>query len=175
MNIQMSYLIGALVIFTMLAVMFNQKENLDLDSRLYHEAVGAASEIGNALLNQLSKLPFDEHTVSESIEITAELTSKDILGPETGELNISQFDDIDDYNYFDGSPGPYGGSDSLFICDTLKTLGIFKTKVKVHYIQKESPDVVSGKEWHKIIHLEIKNNKYIPKKTPIKLFLIMSY
>ncbi len=167
MNVQMSYLIGALVIFTMLAVVFNQKENYDLESRLFHEAVGASSELGSALLTHLNKLPFDEATISATVEFPDELTNPASLKPETGELYVSQFDDLDDYNYFDGR------DDEHYIYDTLKTLGIFATTIKINYIQKDTPQTVSSNEtWYKIINIEI-TNMYL--SSPIKLFLITSY
>ena len=163
----MSYLIGALVIFTMLAVVFNQKENFDLESRLYHEAVGEASELGNAVLMMLSKMPFDESTISNKVETTIELTASNSLGPETGENNVSMFDDVDDYNYFDGHLPSY------YIKDTLNKLGVFSTKVSVNYIKKDTPHIVSTtQQFYKIISIEVSNAYLVD---PIKLFFITSY
>ncbi len=180
MNVQMSYLIGALVIFTMLAVVFNQKENFDLESRLEHEAVGVASELGNALLIKLSKMPFDENTVSEIVDLTVALTAANSLGPESGEDVVSKFDDIDDYNYFKG--GVSGGEPVFYIQDTLNKLGVFYTKVRVNYIKKDTPDIVSTTpQFYKIINIEV-NNDYLNieengqfLREPLKLFFIASY
>ena len=167
MNVQMSYIIGSLVIFTMLAVVFNQKENYDLESRLYHEAVGEASELGNSLLIKLSKLPFDENTVSGSVESTLDLTATFSLGPETGENDVTLFDDVDDYNYFDGHTTEY------FIKDNLNKLGVFSTTVNVNYIEKDTPGIVSTtRQFYKIINIEI-TNLYL--NDPVKLFFITSY
>ena len=163
----MSYIIGALLIFTMLAVVFNQKENYDLESRLYHEAVGEASELGNSLLVELSKMPFDENTISDNVETTASLTSSVALGPETDENDVSEFDDVDDYNYFDGHDVEF------FIKDNLNKLGVFSTTVTVNYIEKDTPGIVSTtRQFYKIINIEI-TNLYLDD--PVKLFFITSY
>ena len=180
MNVQMSYLIGALVIFTMLAVVFNQKENFDLESRLYHESIGVASELGNALLIKLSKMPFDENTISEKVETTVALTASASLGPESGEDVVSKFDDVDDYNYFKG--GVSGGKPVFYIQDTLAKLGVFYTKVSVNYIKKDTPNIVSNTpQFYKIINIEVNNDYLNPGrngtfgKAPLKLFFITSY
>ena len=100
MNLQTSYVILALVLFTTLALVFNQKENNDLEFRLYHEAVVAAAELGDSFLSELSKMPFDENTISSTVDTSTALTLAYSLGPESGETNVLQFDDMDDYNRY---------------------------------------------------------------------------
>lgn len=160
MNVQTSYTILALVLFTILALGFNQKGNNDLEFRLYHEAVVASAEFGDSFLNELSKVPFDENTVAGLVDTTAALTSSFDLGKDTDEVDVSDFDDIDDYNEYVKT-------------DSLNKLGVFSLVVSVYYVNLAYPDVVSStKQFHKRIDLTIYND-YLTD--PVSLYLITAY
>ncbi len=160
MNLQTSYVILALVLFTTLALVFNQKENNDLEFRLYHEAVVAAAELGDSFLSELSKMPFDENTISSTVDTSSALTLAYSLGPESGETNVLQFDDMDDYNRY-------------VRIDSLNKLGEFSTTVSVYYVNIAYPNVLSSsKQFYKRIDIEI-DNYYLTD--PVNLFYISAY
>lgn len=160
MNVQMSYIILALIIFTLLALSFNQKGNSDLDSRLYHEAVVSVTELGDAFINEISNMAFDEKTLPEKIKEKIKLTTAGNLGPDAGENHFLIFDDVDDWNGYTKY-------------DTLNRLGVCTTLVSVDYIDLANPDViVTTQQWYKRITIEI-DNFYLTD--PVKLYFITSY
>ena len=61
-------------------------------------SVIAASSVAQSMIEEIQNKAFDENTVSKSVLNDADLTDLSILGPDTGEFNNTQFDDIDDYN-----------------------------------------------------------------------------
>ena len=157
----MSYLILALLIFTLLALSFNQKGNSDLDSRLYHEAVVTATELGDALISKIGNLSYDELTLPEKIKDKIKLTTSGNLGPDGAENHFLVFDDVDDYN-------------DWIKYDTLNKIGVCTTTVSVDYIDVDYPDVVvTTQQWYKRITVEITNEDYL--KDPVKLYFITSY
>jgi len=166
MNVQTSYIIGALVLFTTLALIFNQKSNIDLETRLYHEAVVAAAELGDSFLNELYRLDFDETTVGSVVDTVTSLTVYNLLGPESGEDSLSHYDDIDDF-------------DGYTKRDTLNILGEFITTVSVYYVDIDYPDTKStSRHFYKRIDIEIDNDYLsdsLSLREPIKLFYITSY
>ena len=156
----MSYTILALTIFTLLALSFNQKGNSDLESRLYHEAVVTATELGDALISKIGNLSYDEQTLPEKIKDKIKLTTAGNLGPDAAESNFLIFDDVDDYN-------------GWVKYDNLNKIGVCTTTVSVNYINIDYPDVVvTTQEWYKRITVEI-TNYYL--KDPVKLYFITSY
>ncbi len=160
MNLQTSFVIGSIVIFTILSLSFNQKQNIDLDTTLYHEAVIVSAELGDSFLNELTRIAFDENTVSASIDTLTSLTLASALGPESDETNASKYDDIDDY-------------DGYTKTDSLNKLGIFTTDIDVYYVDESSPDTKSSsRKFLKRIDIEI-TNAYLTN--PIKLFYLASY
>ena len=62
-----------------------------------------ATSLGTSLLESANSLKFDEATVDTFLLATqiSSLTSKDSLGPDFGELNYIDFDDVDDFNNYD--------------------------------------------------------------------------
>ena len=171
MNIQMSYLVLALVIFTMLALSFNQKGRSDLDTRLYHEAVAAATEMGDELLNEASTKAFDAFTVTGTVEDPTELTPPNSLGPSATEAAKGRkfFNDVDDYN----------GYKSI---DSLGILGVCTTDVWVAYVnmdisvsKDESMYHLTNQTWYKKIVVEISSDSSQYLKDPIRLKYITSY
>lgn len=160
MNLQTSYVIGAIVIFTSLALIFNQKQNIDLDTGFYHEAVIVSAELGDSFLNELTRKAFDENTVSGSIDTVTSLTLAYSLGADAGEADVSHYDDIDDY-------------DGYTKTDSLNKLGVFTTTVEVYYIDEANPDTKSStRKFLKRIDIEV-TNYYLSNS--IKLFYLASY
>ena len=160
MNLQSFYVIGAIAIFTSLALIFNQKQNIDLDTSLYQEAVIVSAELGDSFLNELTREAFDENTVSAEIDTVTSLTMAYSLGAESGEIDVSQYDDIDDY-------------DGYTKTDSLNKLGIFTTTVEVCYIDDANPDTKSSaRTFLKRIDIEV-TNYYL--SNAVKLYYLASY
>ena len=160
MNVQTLFILGAMVLFTTIALSFYQKQNMDLENKLYLEAIVVASELGDSFLNDITKKAFDENTISNRIDAASSLTGALSLGPETGETNIDLFDDIDDYN-------GYTKIDSLY------KLEEFSTLANIYYVDESSPDTISNfKQYFKRIDLTI-SNLYLTD--PIKLSFIVAY
>jgi len=165
-------MILALIIFTLLALSFNQKGNSDLESRLYHEAVVAVTELGDSFINEMSKKPFDAQTVTETVSDPIELTPASSLGPSAAEKagGIKTFNDLDDYNNYKGKVN-------------LKKFGECEVEIEVYYINIDNPDVkVTYPTWYKRVDIEIKTivqdkEKYdwTYVKDPVKLYYIASY
>ncbi|UCH64586.1 MAG: hypothetical protein JSW63_08120, partial [Ignavibacterium sp.] len=59
-------------------------------------AVIAASSVAQSMIEEIQQKAFDENTVSKSVLNDANLTDLSYLGPDKGEFNNTQFDDIDD-------------------------------------------------------------------------------
>ena len=118
--------IGAMVILSYLSLTFHQSQNIQLTSSFTFEAIITSTGIGQSLLEQISGLSFDEFTVEGNTSVPDSLTNHFSLGPESGESNITLFDDIDDFNGFTQY-------------DTLSRLGIFESNVKVYYV--DEPDL----------------------------------
>jgi len=166
-------MILALIIFTLLALTFNQKGNSDLETRLYHEAVVTVTEMGDALINEISDLAFDEILLSEKIKDKIKLTTAAKLGPEGAEHNKKTFNDVDDYNGFE-------------LVEILEKLDTCRIEVTVNYIDLDNPDVKKiVPTWYKKVTVVIYNRKYLRKgdaedpdlyeEVPVKLYYIKSY
>ena len=103
-----------------------------------------ATSLGTSMLEQTSALAFDEITVDSSASITTNLTALSSFGTDAGETSVDLYDDIDDYNNYTK-------------IDTLINSAIFKTKVKVNYIDIVGSSVVvtSTKTFSKEVVVDI--------------------
>ena len=63
-----------------------------------NSAVIGASSVAQSIIEEIQNKAFDEKTISKPILDDANLTDLPYLGPDTGEMANTQFDDIDDYN-----------------------------------------------------------------------------
>ena len=89
-----------------------------------------ATSLGTSMLEQSSALAFDENTVDSAASSTATLTAAASFGPDATESSVDEFDDIDDYNNYTKM-------------DTLTNSAIYKTKVRVSYVDISGSNVVS--------------------------------
>ena len=119
--------IGAMVILSYLSLTFHQSQNIQLSSNFTYEAVITSTGIGQSLIEQAAGLSFDEFTIEGTTSDPDSLTSYDSLGPESGESDVTMFDDIDDFNGY-------------VKFDTLSRLGIFESRVEVYYVNKSDLD-----------------------------------
>lgn len=130
MGIQQILSIGALSIFTFVVLTFSSSSNVQYDSSNFNEAVIVATGIGESFIEKIQKKAFDENTVSTAFSSTDSLTVFNSFGYDTGEYAIETFDDIDDFHNYS-------------ITQTNK-LGTFSIGIRVYYINKINPDVVSA-------------------------------
>lgn len=130
MGIQQILSIGALALFTFMVLTFSSSSNIQYDTSNFNEAVITATGIAESLIEQIQKKTFDEHTVNKGLDSTDSLTSLDSLSFDKGEYSVNTFDDIDDFN----------GYTKIFS----NKLGNFNTAIKVYYVSKLNPDIISS-------------------------------
>ena len=80
-----------------------------------------ATSLGTSMLEQTNGLSFDQITATMDVLNTSSLTAANALGPEGGETPAT-YNDIDDFNNYSKM-------------DTVANSAIFKTRVKVDYVQ----------------------------------------
>ena len=95
------------------------------------ESVIDASGLAQSILDEIQTKAFDENTTTSAVSDTDSLTSANNLGPDTGEVLNTSFDDIDDYNNFTTSI-------------VLDRMGTFDIKVTVTYVNTLSPQTTSS-------------------------------
>lgn len=139
MNLGQSlFAIGALLILSLTVLRMNNNilgtEEIVLDSK-----IGVlATSIGTSIIEEASKLAFDENTKANPVSSKTSLTPSLSLGQEIEGI----FDDFDDYhNYIQH--------------DTIYTIP-FTSHCIVNYIQpKDLNAPVSTREWHKKLTIRI--------------------
>jgi hypothetical protein len=128
---QQLLIIGALIILGSLVLTFNRSTQNVNANNYFNIALIDATASAQSLIEGIQTKAFDERTVSASVSSASELTANGTLGPDTGETVTTQFDDVDDYkNYTE--------------VDTFQQFGEFSLTVAVNYVQKYSPETVSG-------------------------------
>lgn len=90
------------------------------------ESVINASGLAQSIIDEIQTKAFDENTITTAVSKTELLTPVKNLGPETGEVKNTDFDDIDDYNNYTTKI-------------TLDRMGDFDLKVKIFYINTSNP------------------------------------
>ena len=95
-----------------------------------NETVINASGLAQSIFDEIQMKAFDEATINAPVSAVNALTTVQKLGPETGEINNTDFDDIDDYNNY-----------STVI--TLDRMGDFSINVSVSYVNTLNPNVKS--------------------------------
>jgi hypothetical protein len=97
-NIQSLLSIGAIALFSLISIRFNSSvlENMtvEVENKVYLTAFSLADD----LIEEIKQKAFDEETVDFRSISPEELTSPNELEPESGENNVTDYDDIDDYN-----------------------------------------------------------------------------
>jgi hypothetical protein len=145
-HIQTFLVIGGMVLLSVLVMNFYQITSVQIDTRSYNEAIITGTAIGQSLFEEISTKAFDENTISKMIGSVDSLSA--VLGPDFGENNRALFDDVDDYNNYQSS-------------DSLAGLGKFNYKIRVHYVQRLNPDVISNvRTFAKRVDVSI-TNRYI--------------
>lgn len=139
--------IGALFVLTILLLLVYRSTGQRSTSNYENEAIITGTSIGQSVLADIQNKAFDENTIAAEAKSTADLSATP--GPDSGELTVSQFDDIDDFQNYTTS-------------DSLDRMGRFNIKVEVYYVQKMSPEIKSFvRTFSKRIDVKV-TNAYLP-------------
>lgn len=156
MNLGQSlFSIGALLILSLSVLRINNNI-LTTDEAVMDSKIGIlATSIGTSLIEEASKLAFDEKTKTDPVNSLSLLTPSISLGQEV--LNV--FDDFDDFNNYTQE-------------DTIYTIP-FHTKCIVTYVDPSNPDgSTSNKTWHKKLTIKISSDF---SRDTLELSTIYSY
>ncbi len=150
--------IGAMMLLSILVLRVNNTFQ-NTSSVLLNSKLGLlATSIATSQIEEISRLSFDESTVSNSVSSLSSLTSPGSLGPEIGET-YPNYDDIDDFNGYTKT-------------DTSMT-AIFKISCKVEYVAPSSPDASSSiSTWDKKITITVSSPSM---QDTIRMSTIYSY
>ncbi len=111
-----------------------------------NEAIINASGLAQSVIDEIQMKAFDEKTVIASVSNADSLTNANSLGPETGEINNTDFDDVDDYKNYN-------------TVVTLDRMGDFNMSVSVSYVNTLNPSIKSSIPTFSK-HIEIKLTNY---------------
>ncbi len=128
---QLLLIAGSLILLGIVSLTIYNSFGSKTDSDLYNGAYIAATGVAQSIIDQILTKSFDQNTISANVNNPNSLTAVNSLGPDAGESNVSQFNDIDDYKNYTRD-------------DTLSVMGIFHTRVDVNYTLKMNPDQTSG-------------------------------
>jgi len=124
------------------------------------ESVIDASGLAQSILDMIQSKAFDEKTANGPVWLPDSLTSANNLGPESGEYQHTEFDDIDDYNNFNTTV-------------TLDRMGDFDITVNVFYVTTLNHQIKSSiPTYSKKIELSIINYSLLDT---LKYHHIISY
>jgi len=96
--------LAAMMILTQLAVRVNSNV-LQTQEVMQNSKFGlVAASLATSTIEEANKLAFDAKTVDDAVTSVNQLTASNLLGPESGETKLADFNDFDDFNgykYFD--------------------------------------------------------------------------
>ncbi len=149
-----------LLLFTILVLTVYRTTTSRFAIAIANESILTGTAIAQSKIDEIIQKSFDEKVLSSSITTPDSLTPVNLLGPDIGENDITNFDDIDDYNGFKR-------------VDSLQRLGNFKVQVQVYYVNPYSPDQKSlSRTFAKKIEVTV-NNNFITD--PIKMYRVVTY
>ena len=102
-----------------------------------------ATSLGTSMLEQTNGLSFDQITTTMDVLNTSSLTAPSGLGPD-GSETLATYNDIDDYNNY-------------MKIDSINGSSVFKTRVKVDYVQVTGGTVVTSatQTWSKRVKVYV--------------------
>ncbi len=130
MNINTMLAMGALVIFSMISLNFNEVVMQNLTNEIDNKVFLTAFSLADDLIEEIKQRPFDEKTIVFSAINREQLTASNYLGPDSGEVFVNQFDDIDDYK-------GYTKNISLPHAEN------YTVSANVYYVQENNQDQIS--------------------------------
>ncbi|MFC2084575.1 hypothetical protein ACFLS9_05915 [Bacteroidota bacterium] len=148
------------MLFTLLLLSFYRSNSHQTTASIYNEAVISSSGIAQSLIEEMGKKEFDEGVMIYQSITTDSLTKAWNFGPDSGETNVNNYDDLDDYHNYKR-------------VDTLNRLGYFYSNVRVNYGVSSAPDKVSlSRTFNKRVEVKV-INQYMPDT--LKLYYIASF
>jgi len=130
MNINTMLAMGALVIFSMISLNFNEVVMQNLTNEIDNKVFLTAFSLADDLIEEIKQRPFDEKTIVFSAINREQLTASNSLGTDSGEVFVNQFDDIDDYK-------GYTKNISLPHAEN------YTVSANVYYVQENNQDQIS--------------------------------
>lgn len=128
---QLILVIGGMMLLGTIALTINNSFTSKTDLEIYNEAAMTGAAIGQSVIDRILTRSFDQRTVGRIFRSPDSLTAVGSLGPDTGENNVTLYNDVDDFkNYVK--------------YDTMSVLGVFRTRVDVNYVQTANPEVISS-------------------------------
>lgn len=127
----MLLVIGAIVIFSLLALSINSSLTNSSVQSANAEYISMATNLGQSWINKISTKAFDEKTLEFPAYSPSVLTPVESLGPDSGEPYSTDFDDVDDFNGFDTTV-------------TTSRTGDFKIFINVHYVNENNLTQISS-------------------------------
>jgi hypothetical protein len=150
---EMMFLIFAGMLLAML-ILTENTGNMSTQDTILTSKIGLnAVSVANSYVEKVTSnaLYFDEYTrthaiqprptnPSDSAALLANLS--DVLGPDSGELGISSFDDVDDFNNYDDTVAVAG-------------VGLFHVVCSVRYYDPSADTATSAKTWYKVFTVAV--------------------
>lgn len=128
---QLILLLGSLVLLGLLGLSQNNSLTRNTEYNMYNQALFTGTGLAQSILEEALSRDFDEQTTTRILTLTDSLTAPGSLGKESGESDVTTFDDVDDYNNYTKT-------------DNLEIFGDFHSKVQVVYIVSMNPDQQSA-------------------------------
>jgi hypothetical protein len=137
--------IVAMIFLSMLILNVHSSTSDKLIILYSNESVIEATGIVQAMFEEIQTKAFDEATTTAAAKERDMLTPVFSLGYDAGEVTYSDFDDIDDYDYYS-------------LTDSANVMGTFKLWVLVNYAEETAPyDSTDEKTFMKRVDISITN------------------
>jgi len=150
---QMLLSIGGFLLLGNLIINVNRANTERMVASYSNEAIINASGLAQSVIDEIQMKAFDEKTVIASVSNADSLTNANSLGPETGEINNTDFDDVDDYKNYN-------------TVVTLDRMGDFNMSVSVSYVNTLNPSVKSSvPTFSKHIEIKLTNSNILDTLT----------
>lgn len=138
--------IGAIIMLSITAINVNNSftENSDYFNKTRY-ALETIS-IANSFIEEACQLPFDEQSWDTTIveKVATDFTDASSLGPDFGEVTVSQFDDFDDFNHYS-------------VAETTMQ-NIYHISCTVGYVNPVFPDsIISSRTLYKKLSVTVSN------------------
>ncbi len=124
---QMLLVLGALVIFSMLALSMNSSILTSTETSIETESIRTATDIAQSMTAEITSKSFDHATTNGTVDDIMDFTAPDLLGPESE--SYPNYNDVDDFDGFSKTV-------------TTPRLGDFTINVQVKYVPRNNPDQV---------------------------------
>jgi hypothetical protein len=155
--------VAAFVFLGTVLVNFNNLIVANNDDMSNSHDVIVGSSISATYLDMAQGLNYDELTVGQPVNDPSQFTSPYSLGPDPGEVDISQFDDFDDFNGYSITQPAEGNN------------GVFRSDFTVTYVDPDNINSVTTPTYLK--RLDVKTWRVdVPFTTDtVRMFTTMAY